>query len=162
MDDKDCGRPLALNVEMLLDALRATAQEGLSYTESAYDRERYRKLLDLACAEYASITGVDADAIRDLFLKEQRSITPKVGVDVAGPNRNGEILILRLPNGQWCSGRMDGCWRISFSRPRSAKPMRKPAFMRSSRLYRNRSPDAFELSRINKPDQYLRWRRDRV
>ncbi len=84
-----------------------TAQEGLFYTENPYDRERYRKLFDLACAQYAAMSGLDADAIREQFLKEQGCITPKVGVDVVIPNLNGEILILQLPNGQWC---LPGGW----------------------------------------------------
>jgi 8-oxo-dGTP pyrophosphatase MutT (NUDIX family) len=95
------------NLDMLLDALRTTAQEGLFFTENPYDRERYRKLFDLACAQYAATTGLDAGAIGDLFLKERGCITPKVGVDVAIPNLSGEILILQLPNGQWC---LPGGW----------------------------------------------------
>ncbi len=105
--DKDYIQPSALNVEMLLDIVRATAQEGLSYTQNDYDRARYQKLLDLACTEYASITGLNAEAIRDNFLKERGSITPKIGVDVAIPNQRGEILALQLPNGHWC---LPGGW----------------------------------------------------
>jgi 8-oxo-dGTP pyrophosphatase MutT (NUDIX family) len=96
-----------LNVEMLLDILRATAVEGLSYSENPYDRARYQKLLDLTSEQYASITGRPPEAIREMFLREHGSITPKVGVDIAVPNHNGEILILQLPNGEWC---LPGGW----------------------------------------------------
>jgi 8-oxo-dGTP pyrophosphatase MutT (NUDIX family) len=92
---------------MLLDILRATAQEGLSYTESPYDRARYQKLLDLAGKQYASITGLTPEAIREMFLREHGSITPKVSVDIAVPNHSGEILVLQLPNGKWC---LPGGW----------------------------------------------------
>ena len=101
----DAQKPAAnarLSLEMMLDALRATAQEGLSYTGNEYDRARYKKLLDMASEEYAAIAGLDAETIREVFLKEHGSITPKVGVDIAIPNHNGEILLLQLPNGQWC------------------------------------------------------------
>ena len=77
---------------MTLDALRATAQEGLSYAENEYDRARYRKLLGMASEKYAEITGLNAETIRKVFLREHGSITPKVGVDVAVPNHKGEIL----------------------------------------------------------------------
>jgi 8-oxo-dGTP pyrophosphatase MutT (NUDIX family) len=97
----------AINVEMLLDAVRTIAQEGLSFAENPYDRERYRKLFELACEQYASATGLDAGAIGEAFLKERGCITPKVGVDVAIPNDNGEILMLQLPNGAWC---LPGGW----------------------------------------------------
>ena len=106
----DAQKPAAnarLSLEMMLDALRAIAQEGLSYTGNEYDRARYKKLLDMASEEYAAITGLDAETIREVFLKEHGSITPKVGVDIAIPNHNGEILLLKLPNGQWC---LPGGW----------------------------------------------------
>lgn len=107
MDNKEGRRTSTLNLEMLLDTMRTTAQEGLHFSENPYDHERYKKLFELACAEYASITGLDADAIRDTFLKERGCITPKVGVDVAIPNCKGEILILQLPGGAWC---LPGGW----------------------------------------------------
>ena len=96
-----------LNVEMLLDILRATAQEGLSYAENPYDRARYQKLLDLASEKYASTTGLNPEAIREMFLRDYGSITPKVGVDIAIPNHNGKILVLQLPDGKWC---LPGGW----------------------------------------------------
>jgi 8-oxo-dGTP pyrophosphatase MutT (NUDIX family) len=102
MEDNERNRSAALNLEMLLDAVRTAAQEGLHFSENPYDRERYKKLLDLACGQYASIMGLDAEAIRETFLKERGCITPKVGVDVVIPSAKGEILILQLPNGQWC------------------------------------------------------------
>ncbi len=106
----DAQRPAVharLSLEMMLDALRATAQEGLSYAENEYDRARYRKLLGMASEEYAAITGLDAETIRQVFLREHGSITPKVGVDIAIPNHKGEILLLQLPNGKWC---LPGGW----------------------------------------------------
>jgi 8-oxo-dGTP pyrophosphatase MutT (NUDIX family) len=94
-------------LEMLLDVVRATAQEGLSYAVSDYDRARYQKLLALACEQYASMTGLEAEGIREMFLREQGAITPKVGVDVAIPNHNGEILVLKTHDGKWC---LPGGW----------------------------------------------------
>jgi len=51
MSDRGAQKPAAIarfSLEMTLDALRATAQEGLSYAENEYDRARYRKLLGMA------------------------------------------------------------------------------------------------------------------
>ena len=128
MDDKAPVQAVVLNVEMLLDVVRATAQEGLSYTQNDYDRERYQKLLDLACEKYASTIGLNAEAIRETFLKERGSITPKVGIDVVIPNRKGEILILQLPNGRWDSPGDGWTWANLPSTPHGAKPMRKRGF----------------------------------
>jgi 8-oxo-dGTP pyrophosphatase MutT (NUDIX family) len=107
MTDSERSRASAGALEMLLDAVRATAQEGLAFAENPYDRERYRKLFELACEQYAETTGLGAGAIGEAFLKERGCITPKVGVDVAIPDAGGAILMLQLPNGQWC---LPGGW----------------------------------------------------
>ena len=107
MESRTPGGTSTLNVEMLLDIMRATAVEGLSYTQNDYDRARYQKLLELASETYTSITGLNPAAIREMFLREQGVITPKVGVDIAVPNHNGEILVLQLPDGKWC---LPGGW----------------------------------------------------
>lgn len=89
------------NLRMLLDSLRAIAQEGLSYSQNEYDTARYEKLLELASAQYAAITGLTKEEIHDIFLKEQGSITPKVGIDCAVINDEGEVLVLKRGDGTW-------------------------------------------------------------
>lgn len=90
------------DVRVPLDALRAIAQEGLSYSQNEYDTARYKKLLEIASKEYAALTGLSQEEIREMFLKEHGSITPKVGVDAAVVNDKGEILVLqRKDNGTW-------------------------------------------------------------
>lgn len=90
------------NLPMLLDSLRAIAQEGLSYSQNEYDTARYEKLLELASAQYEAITGLAKEEIRDLFLREQGSITPKLSADCAVRNDKGEVLALRRKgDGTW-------------------------------------------------------------
>jgi hypothetical protein len=90
------------DIKTLLDTLRAIGQEGLSYSQNEYDTARYEKILKLASQQYAFITGIPTQEIRDSFRKEQGSITPKVGVDAAVVNDKGEILVLqREDNGAW-------------------------------------------------------------
>ncbi len=67
MDAQKSAANARLSLEMMLDALRATAQEGLSYTGNEYDRAPHKKLLDMASEEYAAITGLDAETIRDFL-----------------------------------------------------------------------------------------------
>lgn len=89
-------------IKILLDALRAIAQEGLSYSQNEYDKARYDKLLKIASQEYAAVTGMPQKEIKEIFLREQGSITPKVGVDTAVVNDKGRILVLqRKDNGAW-------------------------------------------------------------
>jgi 8-oxo-dGTP pyrophosphatase MutT (NUDIX family) len=89
------------NIRALLDSLRAIAQEGLSYSQNEYDTARYEKLLDLTSMQYAELTGISKEEIREMFLGEQGSITPKVGVDAAVVNDKGSILMLQRGDDSW-------------------------------------------------------------
>jgi hypothetical protein len=40
------------DIRVLLDALRAIAQECLSYSENEYDTARYEKLMDIPSKQY--------------------------------------------------------------------------------------------------------------
>ena len=43
-----------------LDELRAIAQLGLNYPTDQFNRDRYARLLELACAGYAELARADA------------------------------------------------------------------------------------------------------
>ena len=90
------------DIRALLDVVRAMAQEGLSYSKSEYDLARYEKLMEVARKEYSEITGLSPEELKATFLKEQGSITPKVGVDTAVISDKNEILVLkRSDNDLW-------------------------------------------------------------
>ena len=95
------------NLRALLDTMRAIAQEGLSYSQNEYDTARYERLLSLASMEYEASLGLPKDEAKALFLKEQGSITPKVGVDSAVINEKGQILVLKRSDSTWG---MPGGW----------------------------------------------------
>lgn len=95
------------SVTYLLDIIRAVAQEGLSYSQNEYDTARYEKLLYLASQQYSQLTSIPENEIRELFLKEQGSITPKIGVDCAVVNDKGQILVVQREDNTWC---MPGGW----------------------------------------------------
>jgi 8-oxo-dGTP pyrophosphatase MutT (NUDIX family) len=91
------------NILEILEEIRAIAQLGLNYTSDVYDRERYERLLAMACGEYASLSGTAPDKISGLFRSELGYITPKVGVSAAIFNPDGEILLVnRTDDGLWC------------------------------------------------------------
>lgn len=60
----------------LLDQLRAIAQLGINYSKDPYDLERYHRLMELACSEYAELTGLEPASIRERFGRELGYITP--------------------------------------------------------------------------------------
>ena len=87
----------------LLDELKAIARNGLHFTSSAYDRERYERLMELATQTYSELLHVPSGAIRARFLSELGCITPKIGADAAIFNQSGEILLMERADGSgWC------------------------------------------------------------
>jgi 8-oxo-dGTP pyrophosphatase MutT (NUDIX family) len=91
------------NILELLEEIRAIAQLGLNYSSNVYDRERYERLLAIACTEYASLSSLNPDLISERFRAELGYITPKVGVSAAIFNPDGEMLLVQRTDDQsWC------------------------------------------------------------
>jgi 8-oxo-dGTP pyrophosphatase MutT (NUDIX family) len=92
-----------MDIFLLLNEVQAIARNGLHYTSSAYDRERYEKLLKLTTQAYSDVLNIPAEQIRERFLQEIGCITPKVGADGAIFNAQGEILLMERADGSgWC------------------------------------------------------------
>ncbi|HET6256610.1 MAG TPA: NUDIX hydrolase N-terminal domain-containing protein [Puia sp.] len=81
------------NLFDLLDQIRSIAQLGINYSKDPYDLERYHRLMDLACTEYAGITGLEPASIRERFSRELGYITPKLGVQGALFDADGRLLL---------------------------------------------------------------------
>jgi len=77
----------------LLDELRSIAQLGLNYSKNEHDLLRYHRLLEIASDNYAEITGLPSEEIKERFKKELGYITPKIGVNGAIFNEAGQILL---------------------------------------------------------------------
>lgn len=77
----------------LLDELRSIAQLGLNYCKNPYDIVNYTRLLQLAADNYADITGLPAEEIKERFSKELGYITPKIGVNGVVFDAEGKILL---------------------------------------------------------------------
>jgi ADP-ribose pyrophosphatase YjhB (NUDIX family) len=83
--------------------VQAIAQNGLTYTEGPYDRERYQELHSIAVEMLAVSAGTDPARITALFVGESGYVTPKV--DVRGVVfQHGRILLVRE--------REDGLWTL--------------------------------------------------
>jgi ADP-ribose pyrophosphatase YjhB (NUDIX family) len=73
--------------------LQALAQNGLTYTESAYDIDRYQQICTIASEMMAAYSGSDPAYVQELFAKEKGYATPKV--DARGAIfREGEVLLV--------------------------------------------------------------------
>lgn len=89
----------------LLDEIRAQAQMGLNYGDgNAYDQARYTRLLELTAQAYAELCQIPPDIPLQRFQAELGHITPKVGVNGALFNSQGQILLVQR--------RDDSCWSL--------------------------------------------------
>ena len=74
--------------------LAALAQNGLTYSESQYEIERYEQIREIAAEMMSAGSGLDAKTFVELFAREQGYATPKV--DVRGAAfRDGKILLVK-------------------------------------------------------------------
>ena len=83
--------------------LQAIAQTGLHFSESEYDRERYRKILATSVEMFAHSSLESPAFIRGLFENQTGYATPKV--DVRGVVFRGNKLLL-------VQERSDGLWTL--------------------------------------------------
>ena len=92
-----------MDILPLLNELQAMARNGLTYADNPYDRERYKRLLELASQYYGVVVNLPAEEVQKRLSAELGHITPKVGADAAIFDRNGEILLMqRADDGGWC------------------------------------------------------------
>ncbi|SDT54863.1 ADP-ribose pyrophosphatase YjhB, NUDIX family [Mucilaginibacter mallensis] len=105
---KYCNHMSNKNYLDLLDELRSIAQLGLNYSKNHHDIENYNRLLQLAADSYSDITGLSSDEIKKRFKQELGYVTPKVGVNGALFNEQGQLLLeLRSDDLLWG---MPGGW----------------------------------------------------
>lgn len=96
--------------------LQAVAQSGLTYTESAFERERYEEVR-LVAAEMAASGEVEREELLAAFAFETGHATPKVDVRAAA-FRDGRVLLVRgLDDGLWA---LPGGWAEVGEKPSQA------------------------------------------
>jgi ADP-ribose pyrophosphatase YjhB (NUDIX family) len=83
--------------------LQAIAQTGLTFTNDAYDRERYLAIRALAARMFAAHTDAPIDRIIALFSGETGYATPKVDVRAAVFDDHEQLLMVResADGGRW-------------------------------------------------------------
>jgi ADP-ribose pyrophosphatase YjhB (NUDIX family) len=81
--------------------LRAIAQIGLTFSQDAFDRQRYERIQELSAALIADGSDGDAVKVLELFQLDVGYATPKV--DVRGAAfRDGRVLLVReVSDGGW-------------------------------------------------------------
>jgi ADP-ribose pyrophosphatase YjhB (NUDIX family) len=92
-----------MDIFSLLDEIQTIARNGLHFTSSTYDRERYERLMQLTTQTYSELLKVPDENVRTRLLREIGYITPKVGADAAIFDEIGHILLMERADGSgWC------------------------------------------------------------
>ena len=80
--------------------LQSLAQAGLAYGESAYGRERYRRIRDIAAEMLAAQSDLPLEKVKDLFCNETGYQTPKLDTRAA-IFKDDHILLVQESDGTW-------------------------------------------------------------
>lgn len=83
--------------------IQALSQTGYHYSENDYQRERYRRLAEIAAEIFSSHTDLPFQPVLSSFLSQEGYATPRVDVRAA-VFRDGQLLLVRE--------RADGCWTM--------------------------------------------------
>jgi len=94
----------AKTIEMFAQQIRALSQNGLLYSLSEYDTDRYSELLKISDSLTALVTGTDFEVVKSLYLPQKEYVTPKVDIRAVVFNEQEEILLVREKS--------DGAWAL--------------------------------------------------
>lgn len=89
---------------LLAQRIRALSQNGLTYSLSEYDTERYEELVRLSDWITSLATGLDAEIVAGSYRPIKEYVTPKVDIRAVVFNEKDEILLVRE--------KADGCWSL--------------------------------------------------
>ncbi len=80
--------------------LQSLAQNGLTYTKDAFDKERFERLRQISAEIMSAYTALPVDKVTDLFCSETGFQTPKLDTRAAIV-REDKILLVKEKNGTW-------------------------------------------------------------
>jgi ADP-ribose pyrophosphatase YjhB (NUDIX family) len=94
--------------------LLALAQTGTHYAISAFDKERYDEIAQIAQTQIGELASIEADKVAALFSFESGYANPKLDVRCAVFDEGGQILLVReASDGLWS---LPGGWAdVGFS-----------------------------------------------
>ncbi|MCX8009741.1 MAG: NUDIX hydrolase N-terminal domain-containing protein, partial [Ignavibacteria bacterium] len=81
--------------------LIALSQNGLTYAENQFERERYLNIRKIAHDMLKSLSDLDANRIKNIFEDEKGYATPKVDVRGVVFRNNKILLVKERSDGKW-------------------------------------------------------------
>ncbi|MEN7548387.1 NUDIX hydrolase [Rapidithrix thailandica] len=93
--------------------LQAIAQNGLTFTEGEYDRERYEELRDISVKMMSHYSGEEMQKVGELFAFEKGYQTPKTDVRGVVFKERKILMVKEAADGKWS---LPGGWAdINYS-----------------------------------------------
>ena len=86
-------------LELIIE-IQSLAQNGLAYTNNAYDIERYKRLRDISAEMLSMKTEISLEKVKDLFCNETGYQTPKLDTRAA-IFKDNKILLTHENDGTW-------------------------------------------------------------
>jgi ADP-ribose pyrophosphatase YjhB (NUDIX family) len=87
--------------------IQSLSQTGLAFSESDYNTQRYRRLMEIAAEIVQSHTGLPREPVLQNFLAQPGYATPKVDVRGAVIHEGKILLVQECRDERWC---MPGGW----------------------------------------------------
>ncbi|MBL0742487.1 NUDIX hydrolase [Chryseolinea lacunae] len=86
----------------LVERIKSIADVGLLYAKDPYDRERYSELQEITHAFHHTLTGVDIDTLKQLYVPAKDYPTAKVDIRglLLAPD-NKVLLVKESADGKW-------------------------------------------------------------
>ncbi|MFH1716666.1 MAG: NUDIX hydrolase, partial [Planctomycetota bacterium] len=81
--------------------LQALAQNGLTFAQDPFDRERYEQIRHIAAEMLADKAGAEVEDVLELFVREKDYATPKVDVRGAAFRDSKILLVKECSDGKW-------------------------------------------------------------
>lgn len=94
--------------------IQALSQTGLTFTQNEYERERYRRLSEIAAEIVAGHTALAKEILQNDFLHQPGYATPKIDVRGAVVRENKILLVQERTDERWA---MPGGWADVGDRP---------------------------------------------
>ncbi len=94
---------MSLNYLEIAKRIQAIAQAGLTFSDGAYDIERYNELRKISVEMVSDLTGQDIKLVKEIFASETGYQTPKVDVRSVVFN-DSKILMVKET--------IDNCWSL--------------------------------------------------
>jgi len=94
--------------------IQAISQTGLTFTQNEYERERYRRLSEIAAEIVAGHTELAKEIVQENFLSQFGYATPKIDVRGAVIRENKILLVQERTDERWA---MPGGWADVGDRP---------------------------------------------